>query len=358
MSKYMTKYTPMPVKPMLPFAPLADFSPLKLAHLLQLARPHDSEVELWLAEKLKDWLAQHHNVSSAPVFSSPQGVTLAYAATVGAGSKTLFSCHIDTVHRAEGLQKVTATGKFVHLPLDSPSSCLGADDSAGIWIMCHMIDAGVPGTYIFHRGEERGGIGSKGMAAHHADWLRQFDRAVAFDRKATHSVITHQGMGRCCSDEFAAALADALNEHLHEDHAFMSPDDSGVYTDTAEYTALIPECTNVSCGYYDEHTCAEKLDTLFLGDLLHACLKTAWEDLPVVREAREEPYEGYWWDREPVSSSSSTWDNSLHYIANWPALFDDRHPLDLTEQDIVEWVRDAAPRDVAELIYTLIADAM
>lgn len=356
MNKPMTKYVPKPVAPMIPFAPIAGFDPLKLDHLLRLARPHDSGVEWWFAGQLRSWLETHKHVVAATTFTCPrQDQPYAYAATVGGGSKTLFSCHIDTVHRAEGLQIVDTVDGFALLPDDSPSSCLGADDSAGIWIMCQMIEAGVAGTYIFHRGEERGGIGSKGMAEHYADWLRQFDRAVAFDRKATHSVITHQGMGRCCSDDFALQLADALNAALPEEHAFMTPDDSGVYTDTAEYTALIPECTNVSCGYYDEHTSAERLDLKFVHALRDACCATDWDTLPTVREARDEPYAGHWWDREPAPE---LYDNSLHYEANWPTLFEDRHPLDLTEQDVVKWVLEADPRDVAELICDLIADAM
>lgn len=346
--------------PMLPFTAPKNFTPLSLPQLLTLARPHGSDPEWWLAGELCRWLEAHKNVVAATTFTCPrQDQPYAYTATVGSGSKTLFSCHIDTVHRAEGLQVIESRSidgrTFACLPEDSPSSCLGADDSAGIWIMCWMIERGIAGTYIFHRGEERGGIGSKGMAEHHADWLRQFDRAVAFDRKATHSVITHQGMGRCCSDDFALQLADALNAALPEEHAFMSPDDSGVYTDTAEYTALIPECTNVSCGYYDEHTSAERLDLEFVHALRDACCAVDWDALPTVREAREEP-SGFWWEREPADTSR--WDNSAYYEANWPDLFDGRDPIDLTEQDVADWVRESDPRDVARLICDLIGDAM
>lgn len=353
------KYKTQQFAPMLPFTAPANFTPLSLPQLLTLARPHDSGPEWWLATKLEAWLTRHPNVTSARVFSAPHGTTLAVTATVGSGSNTLFSCHIDTVHSAEGLQVIKSRNidgrAFACLPEDSPSSCLGADDSAGIWIMCWMIEHGVAGTYIFHRGEERGGIGSKGMAEHHADWLRQFDRAVAFDRRATHSVITHQGMGRCCSDAFALRLADALNAALPEEHAFMSPDDSGIYTDTAEYTALIPECTNVSCGYYDEHTSAERLDLEFVHALRDACCAIDWDTLPTVREAREEPPE-YWWERDPADTARR--DNSAFYEANWPDLFNDRHPLDLTEKDVADWVREADRREVAQLICALIFDAM
>ena len=39
---------------------------------------------------------------------------------------------------------------------------------AGIWLLLEMIDAGVPGVYALHYGEERGGVGSSGLAEHHA----------------------------------------------------------------------------------------------------------------------------------------------------------------------------------------------
>jgi hypothetical protein len=46
------------------------------------------------------------------------------------------------------------------------SSCLGADDAAGVWLLCEMIRAGIPGLYVFHRNEERGGRGAEFFAKH------------------------------------------------------------------------------------------------------------------------------------------------------------------------------------------------
>ena len=37
-------------------------------------------------------------------------------------------------------------------------------------------------------------------------------------------------------------------------------DEGGVYTDSAEFTDIIPECTNISVGYYKEHTVNETQD--------------------------------------------------------------------------------------------------
>ena len=58
--------------------------------------------------------------------------------------------------------------------VDHASDCLGADDGAGVFLMLEMIDANVEGTYIFHRGEERGGWGSSQIAELHADYIKQF----------------------------------------------------------------------------------------------------------------------------------------------------------------------------------------
>jgi hypothetical protein len=155
---------------------------------------------------------------------------------------------------------------------------LGADCGAGVALMVHMIMHGLPGHYVFHAAEEVGGVGS-GKLADSGVLKGHFDRAIAFDRKATHSVITHQACGQCCSDEFADALCDQLNV---ADSTFMfAPDDTGVYTDTAEYIDQIRECTNVSVGYYGEHTSNESLDYTFLEQLAAAVLLVKWEELPV-----------------------------------------------------------------------------
>ena len=225
------------------------------------------------------------------VFSDPKTTEpLAYVVVTDPTSKTLFSCHTDTVHapsddRATMNNHVLYDANIGVAYKDSTDPTpLGADDGAGWWLMLEMIDAGVPGHYFFHVGEERGGIGSKGMADLHPMMLKRFDRAIAFDRRGTTSVITEQGWsGQCASDTFAQALADRLNETDPEAFAF-APDPTGIYTDTAEYAELIPECTNISCGYDHEHSSAETLDVDFLVRLRDACCTIDWETLPVERD--------------------------------------------------------------------------
>jgi hypothetical protein len=200
--------------------------------------------------------------------------------------RTLFVAHIDTVHRADGPNRVDVRDPNW---LKASGDCLGADDAAGVAILCNLALYGVPAYYVFTQGEERGGIGARFLADRSALLLAQFDRAIAFDRRDVWSVISHQGWsGRCCSDAFAAALADRLNDA----GLLYAPDDTGVYTDTAEFTFAVPECTNISVGYYSEHSKEERLDLNHFVALAKACRKLDWESLPTERDTAElfEPF--------------------------------------------------------------------
>lgn len=202
-------------------------------------------------------------------------------------SKTLFIAHTDTVHREAGRQEVVIDKNYVlKLANKTTSNCVGADDGAGVLVLLTLISSGVSGYYIFSRGEECGGIGAKHLVDGFPDLLSQFDRAIAFDRKGTSSVITHQGWGRCCSDAFANALSDALSD----DYLMYAPDDTGVYTDTAEFVDLIPECTNVSVGYLNEHTTSETLDLNHLYHLIQRVAQIDWEALPTERDPLDEQF--------------------------------------------------------------------
>lgn len=199
--------------------------------------------------------------------------------------RTLFVAHVDTVHHEEGknhiVKETTKKGYFWRA---STGSCLGADDGAGVAMLMHMIHAGVAGYYIFTQGEECGGIGARHLAKYHPDLLDNFDRAIAFDRRGIDSVITHQGRGRCCSDGFGEALAGALND-AHPRLMYL-PDNTGIYTDTAEFTDNIPECTNISVGYYSEHGDREYLDMYHFEMLSMAVLKVNWDNLPTERDPK------------------------------------------------------------------------
>lgn len=224
-------------------------------------------------------------------------------------SKILFSCHTDTVHspKCKSRQTVTATTQssevILSLGKNPKGHCLGADDGAGVWIMLEMIRAGVDGNYVFHRAEESGGKGSSFIANHTPHALDHIEFAIAFDRKGTDSIITNQ-MGRTASDKFANLFADVIGmEH--------SADPTGMFTDTANYTDLVSECTNVSVGYEDAHSSKETLNVSYLIELRDALIKADWTRLQAYRDPSVIEYDPWRHDtwtndpNDPIGSDAS-----------------------------------------------------
>jgi hypothetical protein len=197
--------------------------------------------------------------------------------------RTCFTAHIDTVHHKAGSNTYTIDGDHWKAQGDA----LGADDGAGIALLMYLIDHKVPALYVFFRGEEVGGTGSTWAAANMVELFSTVDRAIAFDRAGYHDIITKQSGGRCCSDEFALALSEALTNE--EFTLAFTPCDTGVFTDTANLIDIVSECTNVSCGYFSQHGDREKQDVAFLQLLASQIVKVDWDALPVKREAAPKP---------------------------------------------------------------------
>lgn len=278
------------------------FSPTtpSLSSLLQMIavrRPGRSKSE-------RRWIREH---------IAPLGVTFdGYGNAIKrvGNSPILWSCHTDTVHRLGGVQALTVAKGMLTVATGDPSNCLGADCTAGVWVMREMILANVPGLYVFHRDEETGGNGSSWIARHTPELLDGIKAAIAFDRKGTRNVITHQG-GRCCSDVFAKSLGDALKMDY-------SPDDTGIFTDTANYTDLVGECTNLSVGYYGEHSRGECLDLAHLVSLRAAVIGMDVDALVYSRQPGDPDPDAYgrriaWydgfkseWDRDNLLNFTST----------------------------------------------------
>ena len=199
----------------------------------------------------------------------------------GGTSRTLFVAHMDTVHRVDGRNTFVQDRK--NKLLKAAGDPLGADDGAGVAMLVHLLKHGVPGLYVFTVGEEVGGVGASAFAqTNHKLLANEIDRAIAFDRRGGTSVITHQSRGKCASDEFAEALSAKLNDA--NDALLYMPDDTGVYTDTAEFTHLVPECTNISVGYDHEHSAHETLDLAHFEALAAGVLTFDWDTLPTTRK--------------------------------------------------------------------------
>lgn len=248
---------------------------LTLDAALSLARPHGSRQ----VADLGNWLI--HNLPEHLPCSIDTAGNIHIDARTDTHHRTLFIAHLDTVHRSGGKNKIVKTP--TKWEAGDKDKCLGADDGAGVAMLMHLLHNGVPGYYIFSQGEECGGIGARFLSDNYESTLMEHDRAVAFDRRGIDSVITHQSMGRCCSDEFAQALATALNDASSEE-LFLAPDSTGVYTDTAEFTQQIPECTNISIGYEGAHSDREWLDIYYIQTLAEAAVKIDWDALPTKRD--------------------------------------------------------------------------
>lgn len=193
------------------------------------------------------------------------------------GSRTIFSAHTDTAHTKDC--KILWDLSDNYLFTDGKTA-LGADNASGVAVLMSLIQDGVPGLYIFHDAEEKGGTGSLGYVFDNEQRLQSYHRCIAFDRKGTDSIITSQFCGDTASYEFADSLARELRRLGMPQY---KADDTGVFTDTANYAQIVPECTNISIGYYQEHTYSECQDLRHLEMMLKIAPKINWEDLKTAR---------------------------------------------------------------------------
>lgn len=196
-------------------------------------------------------------------------------------SDVAFTSHLDTVARpGSAAPDIAITNKGVMF-LRNPqvADCLGADCGAGIYLMLEMIKRGVHGRYCFFVDEEVGCEGSRASAKDDTGFWTGVKAMISFDRRGD-GIITHQRYQRCCSDTFAKELAARLGRtdaHLQK----------GVYTDSAEFVSIIPECTNVGVGYMHEHTPDEVLNLNILGQVLERVLQTGtFKHLPIERDPK------------------------------------------------------------------------
>ncbi|WP_162854727.1 M28 family peptidase [Sphingobium estronivorans] len=275
-----------------------------LLEILSWARPHDSAIERAFCREFLD-----------PI---PGMTTDAFGnrmLAIGDSPRVMWSCHVDTVAARGGQQDVGIDERgIVSLCDGKPGMSLGADDGAGVWIMLNMIAADRPGLYLFHRGEERGCLGSHWIQRNNSGLLKGLDAAIAFDRAGFDDVITHQSYGRTCSDAFAVSLASALND-LNQDFRY-APDDTGVFTDTNEYAGIIPECTNLSVGYHGQHGPRETLDVDHCEKLLAAMLKLDASLLVIGRDPSVQEDDRWGW----LESYHGYRDDLAEAVADHPLL--------------------------------------
>jgi hypothetical protein len=221
-------------------------------------------------------------------------------------SDAMFTSHLDTATKA--LCTVNHIFDKNIIKTDG-KSILGADDKAGVTIMLYMIEHNVPGLYYFFLGEEVGCIGSKKVAGvQKVEKIPGINKVISFDRRGTGSIITFQSSKRSCSDKFGQALADELN--LINKTFDYKLDKNGVLTDSIQFTSIYPECTNISVGYYSEHTFSERQDIEHLRKLAVACLTVNWNELPVDRDPSKVEYDDWYGARS--YGWGSCWDDEYY----------------------------------------------
>lgn len=232
----------------------------ELMEMLAYKRPADSRTETMFISKYLD---------TVPGMKKDKAGNR--IVKIGKNPDTMFSCHTDTVHSEAGFTMPECDKGIV----SANGEILGADDCAGVWLMREMIFAKRPGLYIFHRGEEIGGIGSRWIARHSPGLLTGIKCAIALDRMGQTDIITHMGE-RTCSDTFANSLASEIGINS------LKPCSGGVFTDTLNYVGIVPECSNISVGYVRAHSKHETLDVAYLESLLEGLLtlKTGKLDAP------------------------------------------------------------------------------
>ncbi len=199
---------------------------------------------------------------------------------VGADSQIGFMCHYDTVEIGSGFNKLRINPLTKSIKV-AGGGILGADCGAGVYLMIRMIQAKIPGCYGFFAEEEQGRYGSMACRIR-GEAFTHCLIAVSFDRKGYSDVITHQMDQECCSSAFATALAKGLSQHI-KGYPVYSANPNGGYTDSYCFRDCIPECTNLSIGYFNEHRSNEYLDYGFLEKLLNALCRIEWRMLPIDR---------------------------------------------------------------------------
>lgn len=296
-----------------------DIIPNVLRTLLGMRRPHGS-VEEGLAGHVVFDIAW--DLGANPIYDAHGNLIC----QVGEDNGVVFTAHLDTVHRTPGTQDLFILdldqGMFIGAEHEGKETVLGADDAAGIYLMTEMMKAGVAGKYMFFIGEECGGIGSSAFVQDNPHFSANV--VVSFDRRGTGSVITHQGGWETCSAQFGAALAKALNQNGAGKLAYRI-DDGGLYTDSREFAEIVPECTNISVGYFHEHTAKETLNLTHLLNLRDALLKVEWDKLPIKRvPAPDVIYDTSWmgrasaWYDTPKDSTAELLNRVSQYVnQNW-----------------------------------------
>ena len=300
--------------------------PITKSHLLDilsLVRPANSTGEQVMVKYITDYLDA---LGVTPSTDGYGNIIVNLLPTHETTSRVMFTAHTDTVHRNAGTTQHTqslayldAKHEIVGLSADSPSSCLGADDGTGCWVLLSLIQAKIPALYVFFRDEEIGGLGSEFFRNDkaNADLLPTLTHCISFDRKGYTDIVTEQWGGVCASAEWATDFANQLNGI---DNSIRLSPNAGTFTDSANFTDIIAECTNISVGYDKQHTAGETQDVAFAERLVKALKRIDWLSLPHYRDPNAKDvlcratatYDDTWWYTDGYYDTDI--DTHIHYL--------------------------------------------
>jgi hypothetical protein len=122
-------------------------------------------------------------------------------------------------------------------------------------------------------------------------------------------------------------------------------DDTGLFTDTAQYMDQVSECLNISIGYQSEHSNKETLDTDHVLKLRDKVLAIKWDEitLPAERDYTQVEFkQGY----------GSTYGAYDYYGMGTSPVIDELYAKD--RKGLLNWIKTAHPEDVADAISELL----
>lgn len=349
--------------------------PTLLTGILSRRRAHQSKGD----KNFRTWLVEYIGTTLKTTVRVDSSGNI--IAMVDDKSDILFSCHTDTCHGMKESdedkpQALCFDPAFGHLFLEDQKSAgvLGADDGAGVYLMLEMIKAKVPAKYIFHAGEERGGIGAKAFVTNPANtaFIDDLSAVIALDRhcRGAPEVITHQGGRECASRETADWIAHQLNQVEFNFAEDWKQSSGGVYTDSKEYASLVPECLNLTVFYDKQHSPQEILDVYELEKLRRALIAIDWHAMPIKRKPAPanvyQPYNGGYGGKDswmpqankpaapaPAPAAKKSKVTYVETTNPFQARIDELEGTDL--QSLQEWI-ESEPDSAAITVAALLAE--
>lgn len=134
-------------------------------------------------------------------------------------------------------------GKIIAVRGDK-RSVLGGDDGCGIFILLNLLESGADISFAFFSNEE---IGMYGSRLFPKKLLATIPYCLVIDRMGNNNIICSQN--NYGSKEFENALLE-----VGEPYGFYS--EKGFCSDADALREYI-SCANLSCGYYEAHSCEE-----------------------------------------------------------------------------------------------------